>query len=460
MIKMTMRQYGQWTNKSVLVFAAGSDPIESMIQRAKAEVQQAMQRGWKGPPFDPFELAKHMGIALSPRSDIIDARVLPVGAERFKVEYNPERPRGRMRFSVAHEIAHTLFPDCKETSRNRLQLADSTAENWQLELLCNIAAAEFLMPVGSGLDPTNPVTVDNLLLLQKHFDVSTEAIAIRVAKITQTPCTIFAASKINDHAEGEGYRVEYSVPSRTSKLSIIHGTAIKDRILSQCTAVGYTAKGGQARIANYNDVHLECVGIPPYPGHALPRIVAIASSGRLKPTKTPNVLELFGDALEPRGEGRRLIAHIVNDKTANWGAGFGRAVREMYPMAQLEFRRWVSLDRTNLNLGNVYVSTVSDNLLLVHMIAQHGYGESSKPRLRYDALVKCLRKVKDIAEEQHASIHMPRIGTGYAGGNWSYILELVDEYLARAGVPVTVYTLPGSQPVHEVQGSLGIDILR
>jgi Zn-dependent peptidase ImmA (M78 family) len=453
-----MQQYRQWTNKSVLIFAAGSDPIESMIQRAKREVQRAMQRGWKGPPFDPFELADHMGIALSPRIDIIDARVLPVGAKSFKVEYNPERPRGRMRFSVAHEIAHTLFPDCRETSRNRLQLADSAVDNWQLELLCNIAAAEFLMPVGSGLDPKNPVTVDNLLLLQQQFDVSTEAIAIRVAKITQAPCTIFTASKINGNDEGEGYSVEYSVPSRTSKLSILRGTTIEDRILSQCTAVGYTAKREHARISNYNDVHLECVGIPPYPGHVLPRIVAIASAGQLKPTRTPSVLELYGDALEPRGEGRRLIAHIVNDKTANWGAGFGRTVRERYPMAQLEFRRWVSRDPTNLNLGNVHVSTVSDDLLLVHMIAQHGYGESYKPRLRYDALVKCLRKVKDISEEQHASVHMPRIGTGYAGGNWSYILELVDEYLARAGVPVTVYTLPGDQPVHEVQGSLRLGI--
>ena len=55
-----MGQYGRWTNASVLAFAAGSDPIESVIRRAEAEVQRAIQRGWKGPPFDPFELAEHM----------------------------------------------------------------------------------------------------------------------------------------------------------------------------------------------------------------------------------------------------------------------------------------------------------------------------------------------------------------------------------------------------------------
>ena len=137
-----------------------------------------------------------------------------------------------------------------------------------------------------------------------------------------------------------------------------------------------------------------------------------------------------------------------------------RAVRERYPIAQEEFQRWVTLNRNNLKLGNVHVSQVSDNLSIVHMIAQHGYGESSKPRLRYDALIECLRKVKDIAIEHHSNIQMPRIGTGYAGGNWPYVLELIDEYLARTGLQITVYTLPSSQPVSETQGRLGLEFPR
>ncbi len=456
MNEKTIPQYKQWTNSSVLALATGTDPIESIINRAKDEVRQAIQQGWKGPPFDPFELAENMGIALSPRSDILDARILSAGFKRFKIEYNPARPRGRMRFSVAHEIAHTLFPDCGEMVRNRNRLIDSVADDWQLELLCNLAAAEFLMPVGSELNPANPVTIDNLLSLQKQFDVSTEAIAIRLTKITQEPCTLFVASKANDDTESEHYHAEYSVPSRTSRLTIPYGTLIEDTVLSQCTAVGYPAKGEHAKIADQSDIHLECVGIPPYPGHGLPRVVSIASSRRLKPYGTPSVLELFGDALEPRGNGRRLIAHIVNDKTATWGAGFGRAVRERYPIAQSEFRQWVARDKSNLNLGNIHVSPISDDLVLVHMVAQHGYGESSKPRLRYDALTECLRKVKGIAKKKQASVHMPRIGTGYAGGNWPYILELVDEYLDKDGIQVTIYTLPSNQPVSEVQGSLGL----
>lgn len=69
------------------------------------------------------------------------------------------------------------------------------------------------MPVGSQLNPANPMTVDNLLRLQKQFDVSTEAIAIRLAKITQESCTVFTTSKDGGDTEGKQYIVEYSIPS-------------------------------------------------------------------------------------------------------------------------------------------------------------------------------------------------------------------------------------------------------
>lgn len=80
------------------------------------------------------------------------------------------------------------------------------------------------------------------------------------------------------------------------------------------------------------------------------------------------------------------------------------------------------------------------------MIAQHGYGKSAKPRIRYAALRDCLYHFKDIALIKRAGVHMPRIGTGYAGGNWSYILELIDEILVRNGVDVTIYTIPDYEP--------------
>ena len=444
-----------WTNTSVLQFAGKCDPIELITRKARDEVLRAIQAGWQGPPFDPFKLAEHIGIRAIPQEDVFDARIVPAGSRRLQIEFNPNRSRGRLRFSVAHEIAHTLFPDCFESIRNRELHTRISEDDWQLELLCNIAAAEFLMPVGNEIDSRTPITIDNILRLQKEFDVSTEAISIRLAKITNEPCTIFAAVRISDEESDTSYRTDYSVRSRASKLELARGLEFQNTVLSQCTAVGYTAKGKERGLSNLPELYLECVGIPPYPGRYYPRVVGIARPTTYAEVKVSNLTFLRGNALEPRGTGEGIIAHIVNDKTPNWGAGFARAVKKEYPSAQKDFSEWVTRNPDDFSLGNVHTSTISDELSIVHMITQHGYGESVKPRIRYASLKDCLEKLKDIALSRGASVHMPRIGTGYAGGNWNYILELIDEILVRNNVDVTIYTLPDYEPV-EAQGRLNL----
>ena len=212
---MMSQQTEQWTNPSVLRFAGKSDPVDFITSKAKDIVLKAIQAGWQGPPFDPFKLAEVLEIPTIPRENVLDARILSSGSQRLQIEFNPNRPRGRMRFSVAHEIAHTLFPDCIESVRNRERATETREDNWQLELLCNIAAAEFIMPVGEEVDPNVPVTVDNILKLQKQFDVSTEAISIRLVKITIEPCTVFAAARIIDDESAQSYRLDYSICSLT-----------------------------------------------------------------------------------------------------------------------------------------------------------------------------------------------------------------------------------------------------
>jgi hypothetical protein len=77
------------------------------------------------------------------------------------------------------------------------------------------------------------------------------------------------------------------------------------------------------------------------------------------------------------------------------------------------------------------------------MIAQHGYGNSSRPRIRYEALTACLNALGKLALAENASVHMPRIGCGQAGGRWPVVRELIDEALLDRGVAVFVYDLPG-----------------
>jgi hypothetical protein len=109
----------EWTNPSVIAFAGNQDPLDAIVRRARETVFQAFDKGWSGPPFDPIKLAGLLNISVRAHADVVDARTVPTGAGKFTIEFNPQQNRGRVRFSVAHEIAHTFFPDCALAVRHR-----------------------------------------------------------------------------------------------------------------------------------------------------------------------------------------------------------------------------------------------------------------------------------------------------------------------------------------------------
>ena len=62
-----------------------------------------------------------------------------------------------------------------------------------------------------------------------------------------------------------------------------------------------------------------------------------------------------------------------------------------------------------------------------------------KHLIRYDAVEKCLNKVAEFAKENQASIHMPRIGCGLAGGKWEEIESIILRTLLNKDIKVIVY---------------------
>ena len=176
-----------WTNPSVLALANGADPVQAIEIKARELALKAMDDGWGGPPFDPLALAEWLGIAIEARSDIPDARLVPSDKGKLLLEYNPMRPRGRLRFSIAHEIAHTLFADCADDVRHRGASPDEGKDNWQLEVLCNLGAAELLMPLGSFSQLAGEsLSINTVMEVRKSFDVSVEACLIRLVKLART----------------------------------------------------------------------------------------------------------------------------------------------------------------------------------------------------------------------------------------------------------------------------------
>lgn len=447
------RKTGYWTNPSIIALAGTQDPVEIISRKARAIILEYAEEGKSDPPFDPFAIAAFLKISVVPKEDILDARTIYSNGDKVTIEFNPNRPKGRIRYSIAHEIIHTLFPDCHERIRNRESHETMKGDQWQLEMLCNIGASELLMPIGSFPDlKEESLSIDSLMGLRKKYDVSTEALLLRFARRTERSCCVFSASRRED---GSGsYQIDYTIPSGSFQLITLQGITLpKSSVVKECTAIGYTSKGSEIW-PTLSKVIIECVGIPPYPGRQYPRVMGIVRSDKSAVSEKSGITYLKGDARNPRGTDHRIIAHVVNDKTPRWGAGFPLEIKKKWPDVQEEFEIWALESRADFSLGNIHLYTIDRSLSIVHMICQRGYGPSEKPRIKYKAVKECLDQLASIALKRKASIHMPRIGCGQAGGSWAVISELIDESLSQKGLTVTVYDLPNSQLREEPQPML------
>ena len=143
-----------------------------------------------------------------------------------------------------------------------------------------------------------------------------------------------------------------------------------------------------------------------------------------------------GDATSPEGEGNKIITHICND-IGGWGRGFVVAVSKRWSLPEALYREL----RTR-TLGQVQFVDVENDITVANMIAQHGVKTiNGIPPIRYEALRECLKTVSKAAKRDGATVHMPRIGAGLAGGKWEEIEKIILETL---NCDVTVYDIPNN----------------
>lgn len=149
---------------------------------------------------------------------------------------------------------------------------------------------------------------------------------------------------------------------------------------------------------------------------------------------------LTGDATSPKTDGNKIIAHICND-IGSWGAGFVLAISRQWPEPEASYREWFAT-QSDFALGNIQTVAVSPNLYVANMIAQRGVrSKENMVPLKYAYLEKCLVKLCTFAQRHKASIHMPRIGCGLAGGKWTNVEPFILELLVNQGIDVFVYDL-------------------
>ena len=162
---------------------------------------------------------------------------------------------------------------------------------------------------------------------------------------------------------------------------------------------------------------------------------------------------LVGDATKPVGEENepKIIAHICND-IGGWGRGFVLSLSQRFPYAEKSYRNWYQMNEemgypevVPFRLGRLKLVRVSNDVSVANMIAQHGVSaENGVPPIRYAALEDCLAELRLLARatsfarnpDKTASVHMPRIGCGLAGGEWSKVEEIINRMMLDVDVYV------------------------
>lgn len=154
-----------------------------------------------------------------------------------------------------------------------------------------------------------------------------------------------------------------------------------------------------------------------------------------------------GDATNPRLEGPKVIVHCCNN-IGKWGAGFVLALSRKWPVVEKEYKKWYqgqmndSYCTGKFGLGNVQFVLVEQDTWVANIIGQEGIyiDNDGNPPIRYPSIRKGLQEVKNFASFRDASVHMPKMGAGLAGGNWDTIEGLIKDELAD--LDVTVYNWP------------------
>lgn len=330
----------KWNHKSVIRLMAESgnpDPVDEVRKRARDLVLKAFELGWEGPPYSPIELAKFLNIDIIPNDSVRDARITPLNKRHLQIQYNPFQRPTRINFSVAHEIAHTLFSDCEDEIRNR---EDEPQANRQLEQLCNTAAAEIQLPYAVFSNDANTAkpSIEGLIELATKYKASLESVFIRYTEVIDKPCAILIGIFQSDSK----IVIDYYKASKYFSLHIPEGFEIPSNSkVYECTSPGWTSREtGDWYIFNNLEYNIFSIGISPYRRDNKPRvgILILPKLQQQKSISDNKIVLEYGDATKPRGNGIKIIAQVVNT-SGGLGIGFGKSLSKNYPIVKKEMEK-------------------------------------------------------------------------------------------------------------------------
>jgi len=152
---------------------------------------------------------------------------------------------------------------------------------------------------------------------------------------------------------------------------------------------------------------------------------------------------IYGDVLRQEGNEIKFIVHVCND-IGKWGAGFTKELSKKWKTPELMYKSFILKNKPGIhNLGKNILVKVEENIYVVNMICQHNVRNlNNSIPLKYNYLEKCLNKLAGYIEENkfpsNVSIHMPKIGSGLAGGDWNKIEGIIRKTLDKFKVNIYI----------------------
>jgi O-acetyl-ADP-ribose deacetylase (regulator of RNase III) len=164
-----------------------------------------------------------------------------------------------------------------------------------------------------------------------------------------------------------------------------------------------------------------------------------------QPAAPLEIKYVVGDATAPdTTSAPALIVHGCNN-VGGWGAGFVLALNRRWAAPQAAYKHWYNKGQAHsprFLLGEVQFVPVEDRITVANLISQSNTRwVDNVPPVRYQAIEDGLVKVARRAAATGEHIHMPRLGCGLAGGDWSVVEDIIRRTLTDKGIPVTVYSL-------------------
>lgn len=170
-------------------------------------------------------------------------------------------------------------------------------------------------------------------------------------------------------------------------------------------------------------------------------------------TSNRDIFEIIVDRIYAEQNGCTVfVPHVCNNIDA-FGAGFAAQVADKFPSVKADYHMLGKKFLQN-NMGYAQILKVAEEpkyrhkLFFVNMIAQNGIISSNNPRpLNYFALAKSMSLISNyivnntgfLNGNEKIELHCPKFGSGLAGGNWSFITNLIEDIWGKYNVTVYNY---------------------